>query len=163
MMNYSSFSNEHTAVFLDYFFNPEFYLAGLLHLFFIECFKNLFTVEITNNIGPWYSVLQFLEHKDFLRPTWSLSLCKNILVFWYSRMVINLRSLSLCSTPYSIYVPHWTTAAFIVIDLWYVLLYLSTISSSLLMHTFVQMIWQSYVIIMKLWLHWFFANHTTQL
>ena len=48
---------------------------------------------------------------------------------------LNLGSLSLCSTPYSIYVLGWTSSGFIFIIL-HVLLQLSTISSSLSMYTF---------------------------
>ena len=66
---------------LDYFFIPEFFLTGLLQLFFIKCSNNLFINEIADNVYPWYSILYFRDHKYFFRPIWSVSFCKNIFVF----------------------------------------------------------------------------------
>ena len=56
---------------------------------FTECFNNFFTVEITNNVCQWYDVICFLDHKDFLRRNWNVTLCEDILVFCYSYRVIN--------------------------------------------------------------------------
>ena len=67
--------------FLDYFFNPEFFLVCLLLLFFIECSNNLFTIEITNNISPWHIILCFLDQEDFLRIIYCVALRENFLHF----------------------------------------------------------------------------------
>lgn len=52
-------------------------------LFFIEWSNTIFTAEISNNTYSWHNMFYFLHDKNFLRPIWSVALCKNIFIFWY--------------------------------------------------------------------------------
>ena len=91
---------------LDYFFNPEFFLTGALQLFFMECFDNFFTVGITNNVCPRHSTFYFLDKKT-LDKFGTYPFAKIFLYFDFLTLspTLNWGSLSLCSTPYSIYMP----------------------------------------------------------
>ena len=53
-----------------YFCNSKLFLIWFLQLLFVWRSPNLFSVKITNNIYPRYSVFNFFNQKDFFRPTW---------------------------------------------------------------------------------------------
>ena len=82
-----------------------------------------------NDICPWYCIFNSTNHKNLAKAflyfdilTWSQT--------W------NLESWSLTYLPKSIYLISLTSISFILIVLWYVLLYLLTISSNLLIYKF---------------------------
>ena len=87
---------------------------------------------------PWSSVFDFCVHRSFFLPIWSVSFSENVFVFdiliWSP--TLNLGSLSLLFLPESNYRLFLTSAGFIVIVLWYILLYLFPISSNLSIYTF---------------------------
>ena len=90
-MSYYNFPIWHTVNYLFSWLlsNPEFFLACHLQLFFIECSSNLFTIEIGDNVCPWYCTFHYLDHKGFFRPICNVTLCKNICVFWYFKIIYN--------------------------------------------------------------------------
>ena len=69
----------------------------------------------------------FFNHKNLLIPIWSATFFKNVFIFWYSNVINNL------NFPYNFNFP---STGFILIVLWYVLLYLLTISSNLSIYRF---------------------------
>ena len=119
-------------------FISKFCLIYPLQLLFIKFSKSFFTVEITINICPCYSILHNFNHKNFFGPIWSIALCKNISVIWYPYMISNFeyRIYIIILKVKLIYVRELTSAVFILNVLWHVLMFLSAISSGLLMFTF---------------------------
>ena len=97
---------------------------------FYKMLQQLLDHQDNNKIYLWYIIFYLLDNKDLLRPNWCVGFHKNIFLFWYSHTLssLNLRSWSLCSRLYSICITNSTTAGFTPIVLWYVLLYLLTIS-----------------------------------
>ena len=93
--------------------------------FFVQCSNNFFSIKIINNISIWHSIFNFFNHKNFFRPIWNVT-----------SPILNLGSLLLISLLESIYVFHFTSAGFILFDIWYLLLYLLTISSNLSIYKF---------------------------
>ena len=81
---------ESIPFFLDYFFNSEVYVTGLLTLFFTECSNNLFIVKIAENACPCHSIL-FSWSQRLFQNNLSVALCKNIFLFWYFHMVTNFK------------------------------------------------------------------------
>ena len=118
--------------FLKYFFYSKFFLICFLQFFFIKCSNNFFTIEIINNISPRNCIFRFTNNRNFFWLVWSVSCSKNVFIFWNSNTVTNfkLRILSLTSFLKSIYVLPVTSIGFILIVLWTVLVYLSTISNT---------------------------------
>lgn len=111
---------------------------------FIKCSNNFFIVNITNGICPRYSVFDFLITKTFSNQLGVQPLAKMFLCFDSLTQPATLASgsLSLRSTSKSIYVLIWISISFLLIVLWCMLLFLSTISSNLWTYTF--LILQSY-------------------
>ena len=123
------------ALFFYHFFNSKLFLIYFLQFIFIKSSNNLFSIKIINNICPRRSIFNFFNHKNFFRPIWSITFCKNIFMLWYSP-ILNWGSLSLISLLEPIYVFFFTSTSFILILLWYLLLYLLTASSNLSIYTF---------------------------
>ena len=84
--NYHKLSILHT-IFLDYFFNSKFFLTCFLQFVFVKCSNNIFFIKIINNIRPRHSIFNFFNHKNFFRPIWSVTFCKNIFIFWFSNII----------------------------------------------------------------------------
>ena len=122
----------------DYFFYSKFLLIYLLQFFFIKCSNDFFTITIINNISPWDCILNFFNHKNSFRPIWSIALSKNFFVFRYSQMITNFKFRIFIIKFFTKvkYVLSLTLIGFILIVLYFLLLYLCTISSSLSIYTF---------------------------
>ena len=67
------FDAQSIVFYLDYFSNPELLLACLLQLSFIKCSNNFLTIEITNNICPWYSIFYFFHYENVRRKIWCIA------------------------------------------------------------------------------------------
>ena len=106
-----------------------------LHFLFVKFSNNFFTVEITDNICPKYSIFwsQRLPRANGVQPFEKIFLFFGILTW---SQTLNLESFLLCSTSYSVYVSSWTSKGFSFIVLPYALLYLSTVSASLSRYSF---------------------------
>ena len=106
---------------------------------FIKALSNFFTVWVFYYICQWYCLFDFFNNKNVC---WPILLLKNVSkTFLYfailtESITLNLGSLSLFSTSKSVYVFDVTSIWFILIVLWYVLLYLLTISFNLSIYTF---------------------------
>ena len=103
----------------NYFFYPNFVLFCFSQFFFIKCSSDFFTVKITNKICLRHSVFNFINHKNFFRPISNIAFCKNIYI-----SILNLGLSLLTSLLKSRYILGFTSAGFILMILWYVLLYL---------------------------------------
>ena len=95
-----------------------------------------FTIKAINDIHPWYCIFHFFNNKNFFWPVWSVTLCQNIFVLWYSYMMTNFKfRISIFVFKYSTYRSKYgldlTSVALLLIVLWNMLLYLPTISSNL--------------------------------
>ena len=76
----------------------------------------------------------FFNVKNLFRLIWNVTFCKNVFLCFFILTIspiLNLGSLSLISLIQRIYVFDFTSTGLILIVLWYVLLYLLTISSNL--------------------------------
>ena len=128
-----TFDITHINFYLHYFY----LMKCLMELVFIKCSNNLFIFSlITYFHGTQYFFISLIK-KTFSDQ---LALQLYVKIFLYLGILkpsptLNFISLLLCSTPHSIYTPSITSAGLIVIAL-YVMLYLLTILSSLLMSTF---------------------------
>ena len=102
------------VTFLYYFFYPKLGLICLLQFFFIKCPNNLFTIKVLYYICPYVhdSIFNFFSNNNLFWP--------NILTWWPT---LKLGSLSLFSMSKSVYVLDFTSAGFILLVLWYLLLY----------------------------------------
>ena len=60
-------------------------------MFFVKYSTNLFSIRIVNNICPWHSIFNFLTHKNFFRPIWSVTFWKNIFIVQYSNKMANFK------------------------------------------------------------------------
>ena len=99
-------------------------------ILFWKCSKNFFSIKITNKICPRHCIFNFFNLKNFFIPIWSVTFCQSILYFYILTisLILNLGSLLLISLLEPMYLLDFTLAGFILIVLWYVLLYLLTIS-----------------------------------
>ena len=104
--------------------------------FFVKCSNNFFPVKIICNICLRHSIFNFFNQKNFFRPIWSVTFCKNVFIFWYSKNITNFKFKIFISLLESICILDVTRIGVILILLWYVLLYLLTISSNLSINTF---------------------------
>lgn len=88
----------HHTQFIDFFLD---YFFSILSDWWFSCsnsfyriFHQFFTVEIINDICPWYNIFRFPDQKtskDFLGPNWRVALFKNIFLFSYSQMISNFK------------------------------------------------------------------------
>ena len=123
---------------LYYFFNLKLFLTCFFQFIFVKRSYNFFPLRslITYVHGTVFST--FLITKPSSDQFGVCNLWQNILVFWYSNIITNFK--------FWIFIINFFTKVnicvwfcikrFILIVLWYMLLYLLTISSNLLMKTF---------------------------
>ena len=108
-------------------------------IIFVKHSKNFFNIKINDNICPWYSVLPFLTTRNFFRSIWGKTFCKNIFIFCCSYMITNISLRIFISFFYiKVNIYPWLQQAqkgIILFALWYVLLYLLTMSSNLSIYT----------------------------
>ena len=121
-----------------YFFNSKLFLTCFLQFFFIKRSNNFFSFKICNNIFHDTVLFNFFNYKNFFRPVWNIAFCKNVFIFWYSNNINNFKFRILIINFFtSVNVYAWFyISIFILIVLWYVSMYLLTISSSLLIYIF---------------------------
>ena len=98
-----------------------------LKFIFVKRSNNFFSNKIINSLCPRHSIFNFFNHKNYFRPIWSVTFCKNILIYFDILAllpILNFGFLSVISSLESIYVFDFTSTVVILIFLWYVLLYL---------------------------------------
>ena len=88
-------------------------------------------------------------HINFFTPKWNLTFCKNVFIFKYFCVIINFKfRIFFVFFHKSIFVLEFTSTGFILFVLWYVLLYLLTITlnlwSYLMLHYMSYLILKSY-------------------
>ena len=121
---------------LYYFFNSKLFLICFFQFFFVKCPNSFFVFKIIHGICPQNNILTFCNHKNLFRPIWNKPIYKNVFIFCYIFIFFDVGYFSLISLLESIYVLDFTSAGFILIVLWYVLLYLWTRSSNLSIYAF---------------------------
>ena len=118
---------------LGYLFYSKFFFICFLQFIFIKHSNNIFTIEIIDNLCSWNNIYNFFDYKNSFRPIWSISFSKSVFLFWYSYMITNLkfRIIIIFLLPKLIYILSLTfiSKRLHFNSLWYVLLYLLTISS----------------------------------
>ena len=112
-------------------------MISFLQFVFVKI-SSLLRSLLTSVISQVHSIFKFFNHKNFFRPIWSVNICKNIFIFWYCNNITNFkfRIFTLTSLLESKNVFDLISTGFILIVLWYVLLYLLTISSNLSIYIF---------------------------
>ena len=113
-----------------YFFYSKFFLTNFLQFFFIKTFGNFFTIQAFNSISPRNCIFNFTNNKNFFGPIWSIFFSKKVFVFWNFNMVTNFKFTIFFIKIFIVFsIRIITSLGFILIVLWTVLLYLSTMSS----------------------------------
>ena len=109
-----------------------------MQFFFKKRSNNLFFVKITNNICPRRCVFKFCNHKNFFRPIWSVTFCKNVSIWPYSNNIINFKFRIFIINPFTkSNLCNWFYINRVDFNfLWYVLLYIFPLSSNLLIYSF---------------------------
>ena len=92
-------------------------------ILFRKLANNFFTFKIANNIYLRNSAFNFFNQQNFFRPIWNIAFCKNVLYFDILTIspVLNLDPLSLISLPESINVLDFTTAGFILVQIYHLI------------------------------------------
>ena len=123
-----------------YFFYSKFCLIYLFQFFFVKRSNNFFTIKIANDVSGTL-FFTFLNTKNLFRSIRNKIFFENFFehffIFWYSYMITNFKFsiFLIIFLSESIYVLNFIFTSVILIVLWYVLLYLLTISSNLSIYT----------------------------
>ena len=115
------------------FFQACIHFSLWLATFLIKCSNNFCTVEINTIIWSLYSIFYFFDHKNVFWPIWRGAFFKNIFVFLPWLPTLNSRIFVILLNSMVKMRTELISAVLILIFLWYVLLYLSTILFSLSM------------------------------
>ena len=85
---------------------------------------------MTNNLCPHYSIFDFFNNKNFFWPIWTGMFSMNILIFCYCYMITNFRfRIFIIAFDTIIYLRDLTSIGLIFIVLWYLFLYMLSISN----------------------------------
>ena len=124
---------------LNYFFYPKLFLSVFCNFFQKKGSSNFFTIKITNGICPWsifFSIFVIIKISSDRFGAYTLTK----MFFYFDTLIwssaLNLGFLYLLFLPELIYVLFLTSAGFILIVIWYVLLHVITISSNLSIYTY---------------------------
>ena len=121
-----------------YFFNSKVVLICFLQFIFVKRSNNFFSFKITDKICARNSVFNFFNQKKFFRRIWYTPFCKNVFMFWHSNNITDFKFRFFIInffTRFNIWIWAWFYIIRYFIVLWYVLLYLPTISSNLPIYT----------------------------
>ena len=86
----------HFTYHLSHFLLIIFFILNSIWFVFCNSFsqknsRNLFTIQVTNNISPWNCVFNFTNKKNLFLPILGITFSKSVFVFWYLYKISNFK------------------------------------------------------------------------